>query len=99
MSDLAQEARDYYAAMRGEMVLDKDKHDTIKENGKTEIVNLVPQALANLQYLMEHSDSETVRWNATKFILENGLYGRNPEEDELERLVRSLKKPVPDSAT
>lgn len=99
MSDLEEAAQQYYAAMRGEMILDQSQHDAIKENGKTTLINLVPFGLTQLQWLAEHADSETVRWSATKYILDNGLYGKSPDEDELDRLIRSMRPTTPTPTT
>jgi hypothetical protein len=96
---LAAAARDYYRAMRGEFLLDQSQQDTIKDNGKTTLVHLLPNALEELRSLMEAADSESVRWAATKWVLENTLGDKDPEEGDLARLLRGLRandaKPQP----
>ena len=90
---LEADVQTYYAAMRSEFVDAKngDKLDSIIEEVKNDIRNLLPQAAATLSNLMQYAESEPVRLRAATYVLDNGLFGADTPEDELARLVRSMQ--------
>lgn len=97
---LEQLARDYYGAKRGEFIIDDDEAEIVKENAKNRLDGLVAAACEVTASLLEHAESESVRWNIAKYIIDRRLHKVEGPEDELEKIIKGLrKKPATDAAS
>lgn len=69
--------------------------DTItEENGKKRIIELAPDALATLRYLVKNADSESVKATCAKYILDITIGKKKIEGDidqGIENLIESLR--------
>jgi hypothetical protein len=83
--------REAYKMIEGEFKVDKDKVDEILDKAKNDLFSLLPDARDMAEALMRGAESEAIRWQVTKYILDYGLKG-GEAEDTMERLVNSLKK-------
>ena len=84
-------AKEYYEVHRAEFVLEDGELETLRHNVKTRLKQLTAAAIENAAHLMQHADSDAVRWNVTKYVLDNGLFDKETPEDELEALINGLK--------
>lgn len=84
-------AKEYYEVHRAEFILEDGELDTLRENVKTRLKQLTAAAIENAVHLMEHADSDAVRWNVTKYILDNGLFDKETPENELDAIIAGLK--------
>jgi hypothetical protein len=80
-----------YKIVEGEFRVNKDEIDKLVEKAKEDILSLLPDARDMLEALMRGAESEAIRWNVTKFVIEFAFKGGQPE-DELARLITSFKK-------
>ena len=87
--------REAYKLIEGEFKVNKDKIDEILDKGKEDIFELFPSARRMAEALMMGAESETVRWQVTKYVLDYCLKG-GEAEDDMGRLVNALKKKVPE---
>jgi len=85
-------AREYYEVHRAELCLEDGELELLRQNVKTRLKQLTAAAIENAAHLMEHADSDAVRWNVTKYVLDNGLFDKEGPEDELEAIIKGLKK-------
>ncbi len=83
--------REAYKMIEGEFKVDKDKVEAILDKAKNDLFGLLPDARDMAEALMRGAESEAIRWQVTKYILDYGLKG-GEAEDTMERLVNSLKK-------
>src|SRR5574339_247913 len=81
--------RDAYKMVEGEFRTEKDKTDTIIDKAKQDLFELLPDARDMCEALMRGAESEAIRWQATKFVLEFGLKG-GEADDDMTRLLKSL---------
>lgn len=95
---LEQLAKEYYSVRRSELTLTDEQTEAIITNAKGRFTHLTAAAVENLAHLMEHADSDAVRWNATKYVLDNNLFGKDIAEDEIEKLLKDLYKQAPTEA-
>lgn len=79
-----------YKMIEGEFKVDKDAIEAILDKAKNDIFSLLPDARDMAEALMRGAQSEAIRWQVTKYILDYGLKG-GEAEDEMSRLVNSLK--------
>ena len=89
-----QNDRDAYKMIEGEFKVDKDKIDEILDKAKDDLFGLLPDARDMAEALMMGAQSEAIRWQVTKYILDFCLKG-GEAEDEMSRLVNSLKTKKP----
>lgn len=82
--------RDAYKMIEGEFRVDKDKVDAILDKAKDDLFDLLPDARDMAEALMRGAQSEAIRWQVTKYILDYCLKG-GEAEDDMARLVSSLK--------
>lgn len=83
--------KEAYKMVEGEFRVDKEKVDSLVEDAKNDIFELLPNARDMLEALMLGAESEAIRWNATKFVLEFALKG-GEADDGMARLLKSLTK-------
>lgn len=89
---LEEVAREYYSVRRAELTLTDEETDNIIQAAKARFTKLTAAAVETVSYLMEHADSDAVRWNVSKYVLENNLFKQDTTEDEIEKLLRDLTK-------
>lgn len=85
-------AREYYSVKRAELTLTPEDIENIVENAKGRLSRLTAAAVEQLAHLMEHADSDAVRWNVTKYVLDHNLFAGDKSEDELDKLLRDLTR-------
>lgn len=85
-------AKEYYSVRRSELTLTDEETDNIIQNAKGRFTKLVAAALETTAHLMEHAESDAVRWNVTKYVLDNELFKVDTADDEIEKLLRELTK-------
>ena len=66
---------------------------------KDTVLDLIPDAALQIRYLINHAESETIRKDLAKYILNLGMQSKEKldEEDELTSLLKDLTKPNPDA--
>lgn len=98
---LEQAAKEYYSVMRGEFEVEQSELQTLKDNARKRMEQLVALAVENAVNLMVNADSDAVRWNVTKYVLDNCLLDKDTPEDELDKIISNLtkkKQPAPSTA-
>lgn len=95
-----QELAEYRKALEAEFrtkTLD-DPETALK--AKAEVVSLVPDAVSQLKWLILHADSESIRKDISKWVMELAIKAadKNGEDDELKDLLKQFSKtPVNDT--
>lgn len=89
--------REAYKLIEGEFTVNKDKVDEVLEKAKKDLFELLPDARDMAEALMRGAESEAIRWQVTRYILDYCLKG-GEAEDGMERLINSLKKKPATSA-
>lgn len=89
--------REAYKMIEGEFKVDKDKVEEILDKAKDDLFQLLPDARDMAEALMKGANSEAIRWQVTKYILDYCLKG-GEAEDDMGRLINSLKKRTVDNA-
>ena len=94
---LEQLAKDYYSVRRSELTLTDEETETILGNAKSRFVHLTAAAIETMAYLLEHADSDSVRWNVAKYVADHNLFAATKGEDEIEKLLKDLYAEKPSS--
>jgi len=92
-------AREYYSVRRAEFTLTDEETQNIIDNAKGRLDKLAAAAVENVAHLMEHADSDAVRWNVTKYVMDHVLFKGEKQQDELDKLLRDLTTKKPSTAT
>lgn len=87
---LEQIAKDYYSARRSELTLTDEQTEVILTNAKGRFAHLTAAAMETMAYLLEHADSDSVRWNVAKYVTDHNLFEATKSEDEIEKLLKDL---------
>lgn len=85
-----------YKMLEGEFKVDKDKIEEILDKAKDDLFGLLPDARDMAEALMRGAQSEAIRWQVTKYVLDYCLKG-GEAEDDMGRLINSLKKKAADA--
>lgn len=100
--DLQLKLAAYHRAIEGEFNLLQDaaqsgEADKIAEAARKMLTDHTPSAVRTLTWLAENADSESVRMNCSKYILDNvlGKSGLATPVDPLEKLVKELQGNAP----
>jgi len=93
---LEQLAKDYYSARRSELTLTDEQTEIIITNAKGRFAHLTAAAMETMAYLLEHADSDSVKWNVAKYVADHNLFAATKSEDEIEKLLKDLyaEKPI-----
>jgi len=87
---LEEMAKEYYSVKRSELTLTDEETETIINNALGRFTKLTAAAIETAAYLLEHADTDSVRWNVTKYVLEHNLFGGSKDADEIEELLKAL---------
>jgi len=89
-------AKEYYSVRRAEFTLTDEETQNIIDNAKGRLDKLAAAAVENVAHLMEHADSDAVRWNVTKYVMDHVLFKGEKHQEDLDKLLRDLttKKPA-----
>lgn len=64
----------------------------IAQKARVELIKEIPGAVVQLKLLRDHAKSETVRFQVSKYIIDNGLgKGEVTVEDPMEKLLREFQ--------
>lgn len=85
-------AKEYYAAQRAEFSLTDEETQTILDNAKKRFMQLEAAAVETMAYLMEHAESDAVRWNVAKYVNDNVLLKQDEADSDMDKLLRDLIK-------
>jgi hypothetical protein len=61
-----------------------------EESTKQQLATLIPEAIAQISMLVTHAESESVRFAASKYVLEH----TSSTGDTIEELIKQLKSPT-----
>lgn len=88
-------AKEYYSVRRAEFSLTDEETQTILDNAKKRFMQLEAAAIETMAYLMEHADSDAVRWNVAKYVHDNVIAKTAAEDTDMDKLLRDLIKAHP----
>lgn len=73
---------------------DAEPDNETAEKAAKKLIELVPDAGKNIKYLINHAESEAVRKDLSKWIFAVAMKAAEAkgDEDEMDRLIRSLSK-------
>lgn len=82
---------EYREALKQEFEKATDDED-VSHITRKQIIELIPDAAETVAFLLKHSDSDAVRANLSKFILETGIKTAKGEDEasEMAKLVAKL---------
>jgi len=89
---LEEAAKEYYSARRAEFSLTDAQTQTILDNAKKRFQQLEAAAVETLAYLMEHADTDAIRFNVAKYVHDNNVLKTTKEGDDMDKLLRDLIK-------
>lgn len=89
---LEEVAKEYYSVRRSELTLSDEQTEIIVQNAQGRFTKLSAAAIETIAYLLEHADSDAVRWNVAKFVVEHNLFKQSKEADAIEQLLKDLYK-------
>lgn len=103
LQELLQRHKEEKDAIRSEFEERESGSDSVTEqNARKRITELAPQALNNMRVLLNTADSESVRWNISKYVMDvtMGKVKPNDPDSVIKDLIESLKtKPVDEATT
>jgi hypothetical protein len=91
-STLEQLAKEYYSVRRAELTLTDEETENIVTGAKHRFTQLEAAAVETMAYLMEHAESDAVRWNVAKYVHDNVVLKTDTADDTIEALLRDLTK-------
>lgn len=90
-AELQKQLNDYAAAIRSEFeAATKEAPENAEEAAKDYFRKNLSQALAQVVWLASNADSETVRLNASKFIINEALDEAKGDGDPIKQLLKEL---------
>jgi sarcosine oxidase gamma subunit len=95
LAELLKQHEDEKKAMREEFEDSSSDNATVTtENAKRRVAELAPDAWAAVNYLVNHAESESVRANCAKWILDITMGKKQvagDKDDSIENLIESLR--------
>ena len=85
-------AKEYYAVRRSELTLTDEETQNILDNAKHRFTQLEAAAIETMAYLMEHAESDAVRWNVAKYVHDNVMLRQAEGDTDMDKLLRDLIK-------
>lgn len=88
----------YKKALEQEFAKVTSSDENLSTKALDSIIKLVPDAGEAISYLLNHADSEGVRAGLAKWVFDKVLrqYEKEGQEDELNKLIKSLTKTADD---
>lgn len=89
-----QELAAYKTAIEQEFSTKTLDDPVMAARAKEEIVGLVPEAAVQLRWLITHADSESIRKDISKWVMELAMQtsAKNERDDALNELLESITK-------